>query len=818
MESQIIDKKINPLFLNNLQYNLTKRDGSSMPLDYNKLSKKILRALDGLDKSFQEEAFNNILNELSKSLYNNIKTSDLESSLILSTIVFIEQDPLYDKVATRLLLEKIVKNVIGYSVNEKNYLESYKKSFIKSIKHGVENKILDKRLLEYDLEYLADNLKPERDHLFEYMGLQTLFERYFYKNQNKRWETPQAYWMRIAMGIALAEKNPLFYVLDFYNIMSSLKYIPSTPTLFHAGYIHSQLSSCFVNIVEDDLKDIFKFISDNAQISKWAGGLGGSWTKIRGLGSYIKSLNATSQGVIPFLKIFNDMVLAITRGGIRRGGACAYLEPWHIDIDDFLDLKRNTGDERRRTHDINTALWVPDLFIKRVIEDKEWLLVSPNEAPELHEIYGIEFEEKYKYYEEKARNKELHLFKFIKAKDLWKKILTRLFETGHPWITFKDSFNIRSPQDHIGVIHSSNLCTEIGLNTSKDETAVCNLGSINLAKHIKNNMLDYEELKKSVKIAVRMLDNIIDLNFYPIDEAKNANNKHRPIGLGIMGFQDALFMLDINFSSKEAIEFADESMEKISYYAIETSSDLALEKGEYSTYKFSKWDKGIFPIDTIDLLEKERGIKVEVSRKTRLNWSYLKEKVKKNKIRNSNILAIAPTATISTIAGCYPCIEPIYENIYVESNLSGEFTILNKYLVNDLKKLNLWNKKMLDEIKYYDGDINNIKNIPLHIKEKYKTVFEIDSLHLIDIAANRSKWIDQSQSYNIFMKGTSGSYLSDIYIKAWKSGLKSTYYLRSLAISQIEKSTLDTKYGYTQKREYKNISCSIKNLDCQSCQ
>jgi ribonucleoside-diphosphate reductase alpha chain len=819
MESQFLNEIIKNKNLLNSKYKVIKRNGSSVPLDYEKISKMVLRAIPSIDTKIRYEALNNIINEFQKSLYDGISTDNIEKSLILASTVFIELDPLYDKISARLLLNKAIKNATGKSTNNQTYIQDYQQAFIKGIQEGVKNNIFDKRLLNYDLQHLATNLDLERDYLFGYMGLYTLFERYFYKINNKRVETPQAYWMRIAMGIALAEKEPEKYVLEFYNIISQFKYIPSTPTLFHSGYIHSQLSSCFVNIVEDDLNEIFKFIGDNAQISKWAGGLGGSWSKIRGLGANIKKLNSTSQGIIPFIKIFNDMVLAITKGGIRRGGACIYLEPWHIDIEDFLDLKRNTGDERRRAHDINTALWVPDLFMQRVLNDQDWLLISPDEAPDLHETYGKEFNRIYEHYENQAKEGKISLFRFIKAKDLWKKILTRLFETGHPWITFKDSFNVRSPQDHVGIIHSSNLCTEIGLNTSNEETAVCNLGSINLAKHIKNGKLDINELEKSVKIAIRMLDNIIDLNFYPIKQSEVANKRHRPIGLGLMGFQDALFMMDINFSSKDALEFADYSMELISYYAIEASSEIASEKGQYSTYKGSKWDKGIFPIDTIDMLEKERQMAVEVERKTRLDWQKLKNKVKKYGLRNSNLLAIAPTATISTISGCYPCIEPIYENIYVESNLSGEFTIINKYLVDDLKNINLWSKDMLDKIKYYDGDINNIDEIPAYIKEKYKTVFELDSLWLIDIAAARGKWIDQSQSYNIFMKGTSGIYLHDIYIKAWKSGLKSTYYLRSLAASQIEKSTLDTKYGYTQKRQYSNINCSINNpADCQSCQ
>ncbi len=604
--------------------------------------------------------------------------------------------------------------------------------------------------------------------------------------------------------------------------------MPSTPTLFHSGFPVAQLSSCYLNTVHDDLGHIFKVLGDNAQLSKWAGGIGTDWTPVRATGSWIKSIRATSQGVVPYLKLANDVVVAITRSGIRRGGTCAYLETWHYDIEDFLDLRRNTGDERRRTHDMNTANWIPDLFMERVALDQTWTLFSPEETADLHELYGQAFKKRYEEYEALAKEGKIRLFKEVSATQLWRKMLTRLFETGHPWITFKDACNIRSPQDHVGVVHSSNLCTEITLNTSADETAVCNLGSINLERHTFVTGLDTQLLEKTVKTAVRMLDNVIDLNFYPTQEAENSNKRHRPVGLGLMGFQDALFKLNISFADQAARDFADESMEYISYYAIQASSEIAREKGAYSSYKGSKWDRGIFPLDTLDLLAQERGHIIKVSRSTKMDWAELKKQVAAYGMRNSNVMAIAPTATIATIAGCYPCIEPIYKNMYVKSNVSGEFTIVNTYLVEDLKKLDLWDRDMLDQLKYYDGDISRIQDIPQALKHKYQTAFELDAEWLIEITAARGKWLDQSQSHNVFLRGASGKKLHDIYVKAWESGLKCTYYLRTLGASQIEKSTLDTRFGFTQKRSYDSLeqaqqeaprkACSLENPECESCQ
>ena len=800
-----------------LVYSITKRNGMAMPLDQLKIRATLERAACGYTQDISIEA---IVKEVLKNIFDGITTAELEKALILSTVVFIERDPAYDKVAARLLLQRTLKEVIGKSVTESDSIRLYQDAFISGIYKGVQEGIFDIRMTEFDLGYLAHHLAQERDELFGYMGLHTLYERYFVRINGKRIETPQAFWMRIAMGLALEEHDKNGKALEFYEIISSLRYLCSTPTLFHSGFPTPQLSSCFLTTVKDDLGHIFKCIGDNAQLAKWAGGLGGDWTNIRGTGALIKSIKATSQGVIPFLKIANDVVVAITKSGIRRGGTCVYLETWHFDIEEFLDLRRNTGDERRRTHDMNTAHWIPDLFMKRVIEDKDWTLFSPEEVPDLHDLYGSAFEERYCFYEEQAQAGQLRQHKIISAKQLWRKMLTRLFETGHPWITFKDPCNIRSPQDHAGVIHSSNLCTEITLPTSEEETAVCNLGSINLARHIKDGTLDEVLLESTIRSAVRMLDNVIDLNFYPTKEAQNSNLRHRPIGLGLMGFQDALFMLDIPFSSAQALKFADEVMEKISYFAIETSCLLAQERGAYSSFRGSKWDRSLFPLDTLDLLERERGLPIEVSREKRLDWKMLKERVKYYGMRNSNVMAVAPTATISTIAGCYPCIEPLYENIYVESNISGEFTIVNRYLVADLKKLNLWDKDMLDQLKYYDGDLTHIDIIPETLKEKYKTSFELDPEWLIEITAARGKWIDQSQSHNIFLKGVSGTRFNDVYLKAWRCGLKTTYYCRTLGATQIEKSTLDAKFGYTQKREYgKAKACGLNAPpDCESCQ
>lgn len=780
-----------------------KRDGSIALFDMKKIRNSLLRSMKGIEAGADAEL---ITRDLLKNIFDGISTEDIEKALILTANSFIEKDPAYGLVAARLFLQKLYKEVIGLSVAEEMLAAAYRKSFIRGIKKGVEAGILDERMLAFDLEKISDGLSIGRDRLFRHIGLQTLYERYFMKIGERRLELPQGFWMRVAMGLALEEKDKEARALEFYEAVSTLRFVPSTPTLFHSGTKHPQLSSCYLTTVGDDLGHIFKCIGDNAQLSKWSGGLGNDWTNIRATGSHIKSTNVESQGVIPFLKIANDVTMAINRSGKRRGATCAYLEAWHLDIEDFLDLRRNTGDERRRTHDMNTANWIPDLLIKRVISDGQWHLFSPEEVPELHHLFGKKFEEKYLDYEDKAKKGLIKKFRAMPARQLWKKMLTRLFETGHPWITFKDACNIRSPQDHQGVIHSSNLCTEITLNTSADETAVCNLGSLNLEKLVVDGKLDEDTLAKAVRTAMRMLDNVIGLNFYPTAEAKNSNDRHRPVGLGIMGFADALFKLNISIESNEALKFSDMMMETISYYAILASSELAEERGAYVSYRGSKWDRGIFPFDTLDILEQERGMAVEVSRSSAKDWAPVREHVKKFGMRNSNCMAIAPTATISNIAGCFPCIEPIYKNIYVKANISGEFTVVNEYLVEDLRKLGLWSQEMLEQLKYYDGNLQLIASIPQAIKEKYKEAFEIDQLWLLKLSAARGKWIDQSQSHNVFFNGTSGGKLSDIYLHAWKLGLKTTYYLRTMAASQIEKSTLDAKkYGFTQKREYKEM-------------
>lgn len=803
-----------------------KRNEEITFFDSNKIRTSIIRAAKHRSLNIDSEL---VLQEVTKNIYDKAPTSDIEKALIMASVSFIERDSMYDDLAAQLLLQKAYKEVFNTSISENELSAYYQIAFIENIYKGVDLEIFDKRMLDFNLEKLSQGLSVERDKLFTYLGMQTLYDRYFLKINKKRYELPQIFWMRVAMGLALQEKEKEKYAQEFYEVLSTLRYIPSTPTLFHSGYKIAQLSSCYLTTIKDDLAHIFKCMGDNAQLSKWAGGIGNDWTNIRATGSQIKSIHATSQGPLPFLKIANDVVAGITKSGIRRGGTCAYLETWHYDIEEFLDLRKNTGDERRRTHDMNTANWIPDLFVKRILADQEWTLFSPDEVPDLHHIYGKAFETRYEHYEKMAAEGKIKLFKKISATKLWRKMLSRLFETGHPWITFKDPCNIRSPQDHAGVIHSSNLCTEITLNTSEDETAVCNLGSVNLARHVTNGMLNKTLLGNTIKTAIRMLDNVISLSFYPTKEAENSNGRHRPIGLGQMGFQDVLFKLDIPFSSKGAIEIADYIGEVIAYYAILTSSELAQEKGVYSSYKGSKWDRGVFPQDTLDILEEERGMKINVSRTSHLDWTSIREHVKQWGMRNSNVLSVAPTATIANIAGCYPCIEPIYCNLYVKSNITGEFTIVNRFLIDDLKKLNMWNKQILELIKYYDGQLEMIDAIPQHIKEKYKGAFELDPIHLIHITAARGKWIDQSQSHNVFMKGVSGKKISETYLEAWRCGLKTTYYFRTLAATQIEKVTLDNQYGFTQKREYDlvgqetpasqiSVACDPSDTTCDSCQ
>lgn len=738
-----------------------------------------------------------IIRDTKFAIYDGIETKEINQAVIMAMRARIEKDPAYSLVAARFLFNDLYKDVIGVNEFGDGFEERYKSGFKTQINYGIEAGRLDPRLREFDLDRITEAIRPERDRMLQYLGAQVLYDRYFLKDLEQNIiENPQYFWMRVSMGLALEEQNKEERAIEFYDVISTLRYVPSTPTLFHAGTNHPQMSSCYLTTVEDELSHIMKSIADNAQLSKWSGGLGNDWTNIRATGALIKSTNVGSQGVVPFLKIVDATTAAINRSGKRRGATCVYLETWHYDIEDFLELRKNTGDERRRTHDTNTANWIPDLFMKRVMADAEWTLFSPDETPDLHHLYGREFEKAYRVYEQKADKGEMNLFRKVRAVELWRKMITMLFETGHPWITFKDPCNIRSPQDHVGVVHSSNLCTEITLNTSVDETAVCNLGSVNLSQHIQGGKLDLDMLEDTVSKAIRMLDNVVDLNFYPTQESRNANMRHRPIGLGIMGLQDALYKLGFNFDSPEAMDFSDSTQEFVSHHAIMTSSKIAKEKGPYETYKGSKWDRGLFPIDTMALLEEERGLSVGLDLVERMDWSEIRAHVATYGMRNSNCMAIAPTATIANIAGSFPSVEPIYKNIYVKSNFSGEFTIINSYLVDDLKALGMWNEDLAEKLKYYDGSVQHIREIPEELKQKYKEVFEIDPHRLIDHAVRRAKWIDQSQSINVFTISTSGKHISDVYQYAWKKGLKTTYYLRTLGASAIEKSTLDHSKKY----------------------
>jgi ribonucleoside-diphosphate reductase alpha chain len=766
-----------------------KRDGRSEPFSKEKVEQSLQSFVRGFEGDIDLPS---IVKQVELEVYDGIKTTELARLVTLVLRSRIERDPAYARVAARQLCARLYKETIGKdSLAMDQFDGAYRAAFVRNIHRGVEEKKLDERLLSFDLEAMSQMLRPERDDLFQYLGVETLNDRYFIRDEKKRpLETPQYMWMRVAMGLALEEQQKEMRAEQFYTMMSTLRFVPSTPTLFHAGTPHPQLSSCYLNLVEDDLNHIFKVYSDNAQMSKWAGGIGTAWSKLRATGAYIKGGGMTSQGVIPFLRIANDVTVAINRSGRRRGATCVYMENWHYDFEDFLELRKNTGDERRRTHDMNTASWVSDLFMKRVKEDGEWTLFSPDEAKDLTETYGRKFEELYTKYEEMADRGEIKLFKRMKARDLWKKQLGMLFETGHPWITFKDPSNIRSPQDHAGVVHNSNLCTEITLNTSAEETAVCNLGSVNFPRHMQNGVFSKEMVVETVTIAMRMLDNVIDLNFYPTIEARTSNMRHRPVGLGIMGFHDALYEQGIDFASEACVRFADESMEVVSFAAIKASAELAAERGAYPSFTGSKWDRGIFPQDTIALVEAERGIPTGIDSVERLPWHEVRDLVKRYGMRNSNCMAIAPTATISNIAGSIPAIEPIYKNIYVKANISGDFVVVNPYLVADLKALGLWNDEMLNKIKYNDGSVQAISEVPAHLKERYRETFEIDMRWLIKAAAVRGKWIDQSQSLNIFFGGASGKELSDLYVYAWEMGLKTTYYLRTLAASQVEKSTM----------------------------
>ena len=694
------------------------------------------------------------------------------------------------------------------------------------IKRGIELELLAPGLADYDLDLLGRALLPERDLQFTYLGLQTLYDRYFIHSNDVRIELPQIFFMRVAMGLATEEDDKNARAIEFYQLLSSFDYMSSTPTLFNSGTLRPQLSSCYLTTVPDDLHGIYGAIQDNAMLSKFAGGLGNDWTPVRALGAYIKGTNGKSQGVVPFLKVVNDTAVAVNQGGKRKGAVCAYLETWHLDIEEFVELRKNTGDDRRRTHDMNTANWIPDLFMKRVFDDGDWTLFSPNDAPDLHDLYGKAFEERYQQYEAMCRDGQMKLFKTVKAQNLWRKMLGMLFETGHPWMTFKDPCNLRSPQQHVGVVHSSNLCTEITLNTNKDEIAVCNLGSVNLPQHVDENGLNLDKLRKTVTTAVRMLDNVIDINYYSVDQARNSNMLHRPVGLGLMGFQDALYKKHTAYGSEQAVEFADRSMEAISYYAIEASSALAAERGRYNSYEGSLWSQGIFPIDSLSILEEQRGADyIQVNKEQTLDWDALRTTVKAQGMRNSNVMAIAPTATIANITGVSQSIEPTYQNLYVKSNLSGEFTVVNPYLINDLKARGLWDGVMVNDLKYYDGSVQAVDRIPDDLKEIYATAFEVEPRWLVEAASRRQKWIDQAQSLNLYINNANGTKLDITYRMAWFSGLKTTYYLRSLAATGTEKSTIDTgKLNAVSNEQAQPApapvpeACSLDDPDCEACQ
>ena len=814
--------------------NVTKSDGSLVPLDVQKVAGLINDACNELE----EVSVNEVLDEALKNLYDGVSISDMRTSLVMSARTKVEKEPNYSFVTARILMDQIRSEALNFLgvAEESTYQEMekhYPAAFKAYIDKGIELDILNPELREFDIEKIANAIDHTRDNQFTYLGLQTLYDRYFIHCDDVRYELPQVFFMRVSMGLALEEENREERAIEFYKLLSSFDYMSSTPTLFNSGTKRPQLSSCYLTTIPDDLDGIFSAMKDNALLSKWAGGLGNDWTPVRAMNSYIKGTNGKSQGVVPFLKVANDTAVAVNQGGKRKGAMCGYLETWHLDIEEFLELRKNTGDERRRTHDMNTANWVPDLFMKRVEQNKNWTLFSPGEAPDLHDLVGKAFEDKYEEYEEKAERGEMGQHKSVPAKELWRKMLTMLFETGHPWITFKDSCNLRSPQQHAGVIHSSNLCTEITLNTSAEkEIAVCNLGSVNLANHMRDGALDEEKIKNTVSTAIRMLDNVININYYSVDTAKNSNFKHRPIGLGLMGFQDALYLQDISYCSEEAIEFADKSMELISYHAIHASTELAKERGAYESFEGSLWSKGILPKDSIEILAENRGSEyLNVDRSETLDWESLKKKVVKDGMRNSNVMAIAPTATISNITGVTQSIEPTYQNLYVKSNLSGEFTIVNPHLVRKLKELDLWDDVMINDLKYFEGSLSEISRIPDEIKKLFSTAFEVEPKYIVESASRRQKWIDQAQSLNLYIGNADGKKLDITYRMAWYSGLKTTYYLRSIAATSTEKSTvqqgkLNAVSADTNQSAEQELgapapvpdACSLDDPDCEACQ
>ena len=764
-------------------------DGQRRALDMEEVRSLITAACIGLEARVNAEA---ILTEAVKNLYDGVPVEELYKSAILAARALMEKDPAYSTVTARLLMHTIRKEVFGKEVAQADAPTEYLAYFPKYIKKGIEADLLDAKLGQFDLKKLAEALKPERDLQFAYIGLQTLYDRYFLHIDGTRIEMPQAFYMRVAMGLALNEIDRETRAIEFYNLLSSFDFMSSTPTLFNSGTIRSQLSSCYLTTVSDDLEGIYDAIKENALLAKYAGGLGNDWTPVRSLGAHIKGTNGKSQGVVPFLKVVNDTAVAVNQGGKRKGAVCAYLETWHMDIEEFLELRKNTGDDRRRTHDMNTANWIPDLFMKRVMEKGVWTLFSPSDTPDLHDKVGKAFEEAYTGYEAKAARGELRNFKTLQALDLWRKMLSMLFETGHPWITFKDPCNIRSPQQHIGMVHSSNLCTEITLNTNESEIAVCNLGSVNLPAHMKDGQLDPVKLNKTITTAMRMLDNVIDINYYAVKKARDSNLRHRPVGLGIMGFQDCLHMMRIPYASDDAVAFADKSMELVCYNAYFASTQLAEERGRYSSYQGSLWDRGILPQDSLKLLMEERGGYLETDLSESLDWTELRARIQQFGMRNSNCVAIAPTATISNIIGVSACIEPTYQNLYVKSNLSGEFTEINAYLVRDLKARGLWDEVMISDLKYFDGSLAKIDRIPQDLRAIYATAFEVEPSWLVEAASRRQKWIDQAQSLNIYMAGASGKKLDETYKLAWLRGLKTTYYLRTIGATHTEKSTTKT--------------------------
>ena len=812
------------------------------------------RARTGHEDVIDDDTVDDLVASIERSLYAGVDADERDEGIVGELTPRIERHPAYDDAAARVARRKHFRGVTdenppedvtdedpsedGWPAGESDeneYAEAYREAFVEGIESGVRADIVDERLLTYDLEEMAAALVPARDERLDYQAVSTLAQRYFLDDDGDPLELPQAFWLRVAMGIALREPvdERADRAREFYELLSTLRFVHSTPTLFHAGTTHPQLASCYVTTVPDDLEGIFDAYKAHAKLSKWSGGLGTDWTPVRASGSLIESTGVESTGTVPFLKISNDVTAAINRSGKRRGAACAYMEPWHLDFPDFIDLKRNTGDERRRTHDMNTAAWVPDLFIERVEKDEQWTLFSPDEAPDLHEAYGEEFAELYREYEAKADDGELRQYERVDAADLWRQTLTRLFETGHPWITFKDACNVRSPQDHAGTIRSSNLCTEITLNTSTEETAVCNLGSVNLSEHTSEEGVDREKLEDTVETAMRMLDNVVDLNFYPTDRSEDSNLTHRPIGLGMMGFHEALLEQEIPMNAERAVDFADEVTELVAYNAILTSSKLARERGTYESYEGSKWDRGILPQDTVDLLEAERGREVDVDVEERLDWERVREHVAEHGMRNSNTMAVAPTATISTIAGTSASIEPLYSNLYVKSNMSGDFTVVNEHLVADLDERGLWTDEVRDQLKFHDGSVQEIGEIPEEVRELYRTAFEVDPRHQLRLSAARGVWIDQSQSHNVFFPETDGSLLADVYETAWDLGLKTTYYLRTLGASQFEKSTLEmAEYGKTQHREDTSTDaapdggrrtseeelCTVEDPSCEACQ